>query len=67
MYSFFLSLHPHLQVNVFDPLHDPVSGPHQRIHVLVLTLYPTGLQCLETLLICTFQSTVSACRWSRAE
>lgn len=36
----------HLQIDVFDPLDDAVRRPDQRIHVLVLTLYPTGLQGL---------------------
>lgn len=37
----------HLQVNVSDPLDDAVRRPNQRIHILVLTLHPTGLQSLE--------------------
>lgn len=37
----------HLQINVSDPLDDAIRRPYQRIHILVLTLYPTGLQGLE--------------------
>lgn len=37
----------HLQINVSDPLDDAMRCPNQRIHILVLTLYPTGLQGLE--------------------
>lgn len=54
-----LSLCPHLQVNISDPFDDPMRGPHQWIHVLVLTLYPTSLQCLKTILTNTFYSTGS--------
>lgn len=38
----------HLQVDIFDPFDDPMRRPHQRIHVLVLTLDPASLQCLKT-------------------
>ncbi len=54
-----LSLCPHLQVNISDPFDDPMRGPYQWIHVLVLTLHPTSLQCLETILTSTFYSTGS--------
>lgn len=37
----------HLQINVSDPLYDAMRRPDQRIHILVFTLYPTGLQGLE--------------------
>lgn len=45
-----LPLRSHLQVNIFDPFDDPMRGPYQWIHVLVLTLYPASLECLETIL-----------------
>lgn len=35
-----------LQINVSDPLDDAMGCPNQRVHVLVLALYPTGLQGL---------------------
>lgn len=44
-----LPLRSHLQVNIFDPFDDPMRGPYQWIHVLVLTLYPASLECLETI------------------
>lgn len=37
----------HLQVDVSDPFDDAMRRPNQWIHILVLTLYPTGLQGLE--------------------
>lgn len=42
-----LSPGSHLQVNVFHPFDDAMRRPNQWIHILVLTLYPTGLQGLE--------------------
>lgn len=42
-----LSPRSHLQINVSDPLDDAMRRPNQRIHILVLALYPTGLQGLE--------------------
>lgn len=51
-----LSLCAHLQVNISDPFDDPMRGPYQWIHILVFTLYPASLQCLETILTNTFYS-----------
>lgn len=45
-----LSPGSHLQVNVSDPFDDAMRCPNQWIHILVLTLYPTGLQGLEVML-----------------
>lgn len=45
--SLFLS--SHLQVDISDPFDDPMRRPHQRIHILVLTLYPAHLQRLENI------------------
>lgn len=42
-----LSPGSHLQIDVSDPFDDAMRRPNQRIHILVLTLYPTGLQGLE--------------------
>lgn len=44
---FHLSPGSHLQINVSDPFDDTMRRPNQWIHILVLTLYPTGLQGLE--------------------
>lgn len=52
-----LSLCPHLEVNISDPFDDSMRGPYQWIRVLVLTLYPASLECLENILINTFYST----------
>lgn len=42
-----LSPGSYLQINVSDPFDDAMRRPNQWIHILVLTLYPTGLQGLE--------------------
>lgn len=53
-FTFAPPLCPHLQVNISDPFDDSMRGPYQWINVLVLTLYPASLECLETILINTF-------------
>lgn len=42
-----LSLYSHLQVNISDPFDDPMRGPYQWIHILMLALCPASLQRLE--------------------